>query len=123
MYQTDFVCTYKQHEEELQEDMYRAQFLQAFDLKTWDEDKINVEIKRLYDVCRKTDNFQELLDKLKNSEELKFMLSIMGNDDEILFRFLFKYELYDNAHKYFCSVLQKKPFDSEAFRELLQSIK
>ena len=123
MYQTDFICTYKQHDEEIQEDMYRAQFLQAFDLKTWDEDKINVEIKQLYELCRKTDNFIELLTKLKNSEDLQFMISIMGKDDEILFRFLFKYELYDIAHRYFSDVLQKKPLDKEVFAELLNSIK
>ena len=41
MYKTDFICNYKQHDEEDKEDMYRIQFLQSFDLDKWDENVIN----------------------------------------------------------------------------------
>ena len=40
MYSTDFICTYKMHEDDTKDDMYRLQFLQAFKLDNWDDDKI-----------------------------------------------------------------------------------
>ena len=41
MYCTDFVCTYMQLENEIdQEDLYRQQMLQALSLKCWDSEKV-----------------------------------------------------------------------------------
>lgn len=123
MYITNFVCTYKLHDDEVQEDMYRMQILQAFHLTSWDDDQINKETDRLYDLCNKTERFSELLDKLKKSTELQFIISIMGeNDNVVLFKCLFRFELFDLAHKYICNVIENKPYD-KIFMELLDIIK
>ena len=61
MYQTDFVCTYKllKHDTD-QEQLYRLQFLQAFGLNGWQEDKINLMITDLYMVLSRTAEFKEI---------------------------------------------------------------
>ena len=42
MYQTDFICTYKNIDDSSeQEDLYRIQLLQAFDIDMWDDDEVN----------------------------------------------------------------------------------
>jgi hypothetical protein len=123
MYITNFVCTYKLHDDEVQEDMYRMQILQAFHLTSWDDDQINKETDRLYDLCNKTERFSELLDKLKKSTELQFIISIMGeNDNVVLFKCLFRFELFDIAHKYISNIIENKPYD-KIFMELLDIIK
>jgi hypothetical protein len=123
MYITNFVCTYKLHDDEVQEDMYRMQILQAFHLTSWDDDQINKETDRLYDLCNKTERFSELLDKLKKSTELQFIISIMGeNDNVVLFKCLFRFELFDLAHKYISNIIENKPYD-KIFMELLDIIK
>lgn len=58
MYITNFACTYKLHDEEDQEDVYRAQFLQAFNLNEWDDNKINEETDKLYSLCKTKRNSQ-----------------------------------------------------------------
>ena len=56
MYLTDFVCTYKLHEDSETDDVYRLQFLQAFCLDNWDDEKIEKETKNLYEtVTQKVD--------------------------------------------------------------------
>ena len=123
MYITNFVCTYKLHDDDIQEDMYRAQFLQAFGLKTWDDEQINKKTNTLYDLCSTTPEFSELLDKLRKAETLQLLISLMGESDDIVFKCLFRFELFDLAHKYFCNVIENKPYDKKLLSELLDGIK
>ena len=44
MYNTEFVCTYKQHDEDEKDDMYRIQLLQVYNLDRWDDDMTNMRI-------------------------------------------------------------------------------
>jgi len=123
MYITNFVCTYKLHEDDVKEDMYRMQFLQAFNLNNWNDEEINKETLALYNLCNKTKEFTALLDKMKQSDELKLLISIMGdNDNIVVFKCLFKFELFDLAHKYFCNIIEHKPH-TNSFTELLSAIK
>ncbi len=123
MYITNFVCTYKLHDDDVKEDMYRTQFLQAFNLTEWNDEEINKETLALYHVCNKTQGFSVLLEKMKQSDDLKLLISIMGeNDDIVVFKCLFKFELFDLAHKYFCNIIEKKPYNND-FTKLLHTIK
>ena len=124
MYITNFICTYKLHDEDIQEDMYRTQFLQAFNLNSWEDEQINKETNNLYNLCNTKKEFPELLDKLRQSDKLKLLISIMGESDNIvLFKCLFRFELFDLAHKYFCNVVEDKPHDKKIVTELLENIK
>ena len=123
MYITNFSCTYKLHDDDDQEDIYRAQFLQVFNLTKWDDNMINIETDKLYKLCRQKKEFPVLVNKLKQSSEIKTLLSIMGEGDDILFKCLFRFEVFDVAHKYFCNVIENKAFDEEIFSHLLNNIK
>tara|TARA_Y100000590_G_C15407988_1_gene896471 strand:- start:12 stop:350 length:339 start_codon:yes stop_codon:yes gene_type:complete len=111
------------HDDDVKEDMYRTQFLQAFNLTEWNDEEINKETLALYHVCNKTQGFSVLLEKMKQSDDLKLLISIMGeNDDIVVFKCLFKFELFDLAHKYFCNIIEKKPYNND-FTKLLHTIK
>ena len=108
MYKSDFLCTYKLHNEDEQEDMYRLQFLQAFDTNKWDDNHIEKETKILYDKICESDDIKEALNKIKLSDKFKAVLAIMGDDNYTLFKVLFMYDFFDLAHKCFCDFLNDK---------------
>ena len=60
MYNTDFVCTYKLHEEEDQDDMYRVQLLQAYNLEKWDDKIINNTMTTLFNNYNTNADFKEI---------------------------------------------------------------
>ena len=113
-YQTDILCTYKLVDDEYdQEELYRIQLLQIFNLEDYDDTLVNAITKELYEkVIENAENknnkndFKELLNKAKENNELAFMLAIVcpegEQDDEYeltLFRLLFKFEYFDLFHK------------------------
>jgi hypothetical protein len=105
MYQADFICTYKLMENEYdQEQLYRIQLLQAFNLNKWDDEKINRTIADLYMVlnnilkevfikARLNKNIMEMLDFLKLSGEVRL------DENDIIFSLLFKFEYFDLLHR------------------------
>lgn len=116
-YQTDILCTYKQLEDEYdQEELYRIQFLQIFNLEDYDDTLVNAITKELYEKIfiykNNSENqnqnkyFREILNKAKENNELAFMLAMVCPDGEkdneyelTLFRLLFKFEYFDLFHK------------------------
>ena len=111
-YQTDILCTYKLVDDEYeQEELYRIQLLQIFNLEDYDDTLVNVITKELYEKLlknaeNKNNDFKELLNKAKENNELAFMLAIVcpeGEKDDdyelLLFRLLFKFEYFDLFHK------------------------
>ena len=124
MYVTNFLCTYKQHDDADQDDMYRAQYLQAFGLDDWDEKKISLETQRLYILFKNIDTSQSILHKLKNSKDISAILSIMGKcDDDILFSTLFRFDLFDESHRCFCDMIEKNHISETNSNRLLKAIK
>jgi hypothetical protein len=111
------------HDDEDQEDMYRAQFLEAFNLTEWDDNKINAETEKLYSICKTKKEFPMLLNKLKQSEELKLLLSIIGDSDDVVFKCMFRFELFDVAHRYFCSILGDEQENESAINNIINKIK
>lgn len=105
MYCTDFICTYKKHDEEDQEDMYRAQFLQAFQLQSWEDDKINNTTKELYEKIKESHDLDDILDKIRESDKFSQFISFVGNENYDLFRMLFMFDLFDLAHNCFRDLL------------------
>ena len=74
MYITNFACTYKLHDEEDQEDVYRAQFLQAFNLNEWDDNKINEETDKQAVIARgKLLDFQTNTKNNVHSEKIEIV--------------------------------------------------
>lgn len=134
MYQTDFICTYKMMDTaDEQEQLYQIQFLQAFDLQSWNETEINNAIMELFYRTRTNDDFKKILQKAHDNTEFKQILDLLDlnkaeahedhnedgvdkvNDvdkvnevddtDEIMFTLLFKYEYFDLLHRCICDFI------------------
>ena len=107
MYQTDFICTYKFMDDvNDQEQMYRIQILQAFNLNEWNDEHINSIIEELYANIANVSEFKEIFNKARANKSVLEMLDLFqlsgeeqldGND--IIFKILFKFEYFDLLHR------------------------
>ena len=105
MYCSDFLCTYKSHSDEDSEDIYRAQFLQAFGINKWDDEIIENKTKDLYTIVSKCKDLDIILNKIKISEKYTQFIKIIGNNDYDIFKLLFMFDLFDLSHKCFCDII------------------
>ncbi len=105
MYKTDFICNYKQHDEEDKEDMYRIQFLQSFDLDKWDENVINSSTEEIYNKFKTNNDLISIINSAKNSEKLMMIKQFIGEDDFTIFKGLFQYDLFDLVHVCLCDLV------------------
>ena len=129
-YQSDFLCTYKLMDtDDEQEQLYRIQLLQAFDLPQWDDDKINSTIVNLYNLVAKTDEFARVFEKaLVNPTMqtllLKFGEDIKNNSDNLflIFTFLFNFTYFDLLHRCLCDYLRRKTIAPPILNKLLISL-
>tara|TARA_B110000967_G_C18340380_1_gene296346 strand:- start:63 stop:398 length:336 start_codon:yes stop_codon:yes gene_type:complete len=110
------------HEDDTKDDMYRLQFLQAFKLDNWDDDKIEKQTKDLYDCICKKDNLSDIYKKIKACDKYSFILNLLDNDDYSAFKILFMYDLFDLAHKYFCDILNTGIINIDNKNMLLNNI-
>lgn len=105
-YCTDFVCTYQNHAEEDQEDLYRAQLLQAFALNTWNGTVVNATTEELYNELKDNEIINNLLEKMKNIETSTlmkfFMLTNTKHLNETLFKILFNFHFFHLMHNILC---------------------
>ena len=122
MYSSDFLCTYKLLPGDDQDDMYRLQFLQAFQLEKWDDGEIESKTKMLYNSVNKNNNIADIIQKLKHSDKYSFIIQLVGDDDYSTFKILFMFELFDLAHKCFCDILNDGIINIDNKNMLLNSI-
>ena len=122
MYICNFACTYKLHEENLQEDMYRLQILQAFDLKEWDDDVIEKNTKILYEKIKNKGQLNEIITKIKESDKFGRFITFIGVDEYDLFKLLFIFDLFDLAHRCFCDIYNAGEMKEENKKMLLKNI-
>lgn len=108
MYVDDFICTYKLHEENDQEIMYRTQFLQAFGLESWNDKKVEEMMFKLYESIKMLKDVKEIIEKAKASEQLAMLLLFSGTDDKDVFKLLFKFELFDFTHRCICDAINER---------------
>ena len=106
MYCADFICTYKLIENESEsEQLYRIQFLQAFQSENWNDDIINDKMKTLYENIKDNTVINDIINNIKKSKNLEMMITLLGDDELTLFKLLFKYELFDFTHMSICNIL------------------
>ena len=104
MYNTDFVCTYKQHEEEEQDDMYRIQLLQVYNLDTWNDTAINNTTASIFNKYIDNLDMKEILNKASDSDKLSNIKLYIADDDLTIFTGLFQYELFNLIHLCICDL-------------------
>ena len=94
-YVHDFVCTYQMigdDEEELADDMYRTQFVQAFGLTAYDDAVISSTTHALYDTYGKGTELEGLI--MRNRKNC-----FLGGDDPYeAFMMLFSYPTFHLLH-------------------------
>lgn len=113
VYQYDFICTYKLMDTpEDQEQLFRIQLLQAFDLHVWNEEQINNTIVELFTKLNSNADFKNILEKARDSKDINDLfqkLNMTDLEDDLIFTMLFKYEYFDLLHSCIADILM---FDS-----------
>ena len=107
-YQHDFVCTYKLMDTpDEQEQLYRIQLLQAFELYDWDDLKVNDIIMKLFSTLDQNSGFKAIIEKATKNDhiiELFETLKLTYTAD-MVFTMLFKYEYFDLIHSCIADIL------------------
>lgn len=124
-YCTDFICTYKDIDNDLSDDLYKAQFLQAFHLNNWNYKKIKIIIQDVYDLIYP--ELKYIIDFIKQSNNKHFSIIKMflqENDDDIaVFEILFAYDYFDLLHKCICEKINNNTISEQSLNNLLNKIK
>jgi hypothetical protein len=122
MYVTNFLCTYKSISHELQEDLYRIQLLQFFDLTNWDDKIISSSMKKLYEILKDNLDIKDILKQLASCEDYQSYITIIGSNNEDIFCLLFNFDLFDLFHRCVCDVINKKNVDQINKHNLLEKL-
>lgn len=125
-YCTDFVCTYKDIDSDLSDDLYKAQFLQAFNLNNWNYKKIKIIIQDVYNLIYP--ELKHIIEFIKDSDNKHFSIIkmfIKENDDDniAVFEILFAYDYFDLLHKCICEKINNKTISEQSLNNLLNKIK
>jgi hypothetical protein len=114
MYNTQFSCTYNQVDESSQENQYRVEFLCAFHLEEFDDEKVNKEVAALFDAVKDYPVFVACMKKSAAtffSEDLH--TGLMG---------LFAYDFFHLAHPCMCDVLENRAINEQKLNALLSAL-
>ena len=123
MYQADFICTYNEMDTpEDQEMLYQIQLLQAFDLKTWDDQKVKVTIEELYTAIESDPSIAVILENMSKVEALQPIISMTPHTTKreknlLLFSLLFQYEYFDWFHNCVIDFTHKGAIQEETMRK------
>jgi len=116
IYNAEFLCTYKMmDDDEDKNDLYRIQFLQAFDLNNFNEDILNKKLMQLYDKVKECNQLKEIIEEY--SKVNQNMCKI------VIFAFLFSYDFFDLFHKCLIDFFNFNVILENTKNDLIQKIK
>ncbi len=96
MYDISFYCTYKlMDSDEDKTAMYQYQLLDAFGLKEYNSNKINVEVMSIYNKIKDCPQFKEICEACGTNEQFKDF----KNDEVIMLICFFSFDTFDLFHK------------------------
>jgi hypothetical protein len=95
MYNTEFLCTYKLHDDDDHQDtLYRHEYLYAFGLKEYDSDKIMKTLEYIYNKLEDNVDFIEILES-----HYHFKSDSNNNKNhELVLPFLFSFHTFHLFH-------------------------
>jgi hypothetical protein len=92
MYNTTFLCTYKLHDDEDDQDtLYRHEYLYAFGLKEYDSVVIVATLDNIYQKLRDNNDFIEIV-------ESHYHFNDENKNHEVILQFLFSFHTFDLFH-------------------------
>lgn len=129
MYQTDFICTYKlMSDPSDQDELYRVQLIQAFDLEKWDDAKIQKQLQELYLLIKDTNEFKEIFSKAKKNENVNNLLAnfkhMIDSPDinNIVLSILFNFSTFDLIHRVIIDFLRNNAIEEKHITNLLNAL-
>jgi len=117
MYKVDFVCTYQRitdYDDSLI--LYRVQFLQAFNVITYDDEIINSTTLILYNDYKENDIISNLINNKKNK---LIEINLLYVDDLTIFRTYFGYDTFHAFHSILSSLINKTKIDDAKYDILI----
>ena len=125
-YNLNFLCTYNllANEKELSSLCYQNQFLQCFNLNSYDSKKIDNIIIKLYNILKDDNEIIDILNIL--SQKLTIFHFLKENDldlDKLLiFQILFSYDYFFQFHNSLIHYKTNKSLNNNSFTNLIQLI-
>ena len=117
MYNTTFLCTYKLHDDEDDQDtIYRHEYLYAFGLKEYDSDSIMVTLENLYEKLKDNKDFIEIT-------ESHYIFNNQNNNHELILQFLFSFHTFDIFHKCLVYLLRDDKTNTSDHEEFIKNKK
>ena len=117
MYNTTFLCTYKLHDDEDDQDtLYRHEYLYAFGLKEYDSDVIVETLDNIYKKLKDNDDFIEIA-------ESHYHFSRENKNHEIILQFLFSFHTFDLFHSCLIYLLRYDNSDTTLDGEFVKNKK
>lgn len=102
-YDVKMICTYHDIDDDLQDDLYRVQFLQAFKLSEWNDEIINNKIEKIFNLLIDDNNINkninETLNLICESKNYNSLVLLFGDDKLCQFKLLFGFDLFSIFHK------------------------
>lgn len=105
-----------------QEMLYQIQLLQAFDLNTWDDQKVKVTIEELYTAIEADPSIAVILDNMSKVEALQTIIVMTPHTskrekDLLLFSLLFQYEYFDWFHNCVIDFIHKGAIQEQTLQK------
>lgn len=108
MYNSNFLCTYQLIDEpDLSDDLYRCQFLQGCNIKSWDGDTIHKVIQYLEQLIKQDANFNKQLEDCNMNKSFILLLA---------------YPYYYLTHRCICDIIQHGKVTDEHCKLLFNQI-
>lgn len=105
------------------DDLYREEFLKAFDCEDWDNDIINMKIDKLFVFLKENSEIQECLKKVKESKQYSVFLHTVGEQkDDMAFRILFSHDYFYLFHQLLREYFKSGNFDKDLLINLTNKI-
>jgi hypothetical protein len=134
-YCTNFICTYNEHDDDINNDIYRVQLLQAFCIDKYNDDLINDKINKLYSFLEMNHEkyLKRIINIIKNNNNVNNLILLFGDntnrsdnttelDNIMYFQILFLYDIFYLAHKFFCELINDGLVKKNTLKNLIINI-
>ena len=121
MYNYSFYCTYLDvsSNENKQDTVYRQEILKAFQLMTYDHQKMMTTINNLYEKFKDNSQIIEILNVLKENNKFSFLFNNLND----LFTLLFSFEYFYYFHSCLAELEQSSYISNIIYEKFIKVLK